>query len=103
MVELFTAQGFNLFDLKAIRAAPTPGTAGAARTTALPRAPAYRRPSCAAPRLNSPAGQYNFKQGGNPDLDPEESDTFSYGIVFTPRFAPGLACRSTTSTSRWKT
>jgi iron complex outermembrane receptor protein len=41
--------------------------------------------------LDSPAGQYNFNQGGNPDLDPEESDTYSYGIVFTPRFAPGLS------------
>jgi iron complex outermembrane recepter protein len=41
--------------------------------------------------LDSPAGQYNFNQGGNPDLQPETSDTVSYGIVFTPRFAPGLA------------
>ena len=41
--------------------------------------------------LDSPAGQYNFKQGGNPALEPETSDTFSYGIVFTPGFAPGLS------------
>jgi outer membrane receptor protein involved in Fe transport len=41
--------------------------------------------------LDSPAGQYNFLQGGRADLTPEESDTQSYGIVFTPRFAPGLA------------
>jgi outer membrane receptor protein involved in Fe transport len=41
--------------------------------------------------LDSPAGQYNFLQGGNIGLTPEESDTYSYGIVFTPRFAPGLA------------
>ena len=41
--------------------------------------------------LDSPAGQYNFTQGGNTHLNPETSDTFSYGIVFTPRFAPGLS------------
>jgi len=43
------------------------------------------------PLLDSPAGQYNFLQGGNTALKPEESDTISYGIVLTPRFAPGLA------------
>jgi iron complex outermembrane receptor protein len=41
--------------------------------------------------LDSPAGQYQFNQGGNTELEPETSDTFSYGIVFTPRFAPGLS------------
>ena len=41
--------------------------------------------------LDSPAGQYNFLQGGNLELTPEESDTMSYGVVFQPRFAPGLA------------
>lgn len=29
-------------------------------------------------------------QGGNPDLDPEESKSWSMGFVLTPRFAPGL-------------
>jgi len=28
--------------------------------------------------------------GGNPDLEPEESDSWTLGAVFTPRFAPGL-------------
>ena len=41
--------------------------------------------------LDSPAGQYQFNQGGNPNLEPETSDTYSYGFVFTPRFAPGLS------------
>lgn len=30
------------------------------------------------------------RSGGNPDLDPEESESWSAGLVFTPRFAPGL-------------
>jgi iron complex outermembrane recepter protein len=41
--------------------------------------------------LANPANQYNGLVGGNPDVQPEESDTFSYGIVLTPRFAPGLS------------
>ena len=43
------------------------------------------------PLLDSPAGQYSFLQGGNLDLTPEDSDTYSYGVVFQPRFVPGLA------------
>ena len=51
--------------------------------------------------LDSPAGQYNFLQGGNIDLTPETSDTYSYGVMFQPRFAAGPGDRrSTTSTSR---
>jgi len=38
----------------------------------------------------NPAAQYNGITGGNPDLDPESSDTTSFGLVFTPRFAEGL-------------
>jgi hypothetical protein len=44
-----------------------------------------------APSLDSPAGQYNFLQGGKPDLIPEDADMYSYGIVFQPRWVPGLA------------
>jgi iron complex outermembrane recepter protein len=90
IIELFTAQGLNLFDASA-----TGDPCGANRD---PQAsdeeciatgvPADR---VGSPTLDSPAGQYNFLQGGNPELKPEESDTQSYGIVFTPRFAPGLA------------
>ena len=40
--------------------------------------------------LENPAAQYNGLVGGNPDLDPEESDTYSFGIVFTPGFLPEL-------------
>jgi outer membrane receptor protein involved in Fe transport len=29
--------------------------------------------------------------GGNPDLNPEKGDTETYGVVFTPTFAPGLS------------
>ncbi|ACI98016.1 TonB-dependent receptor domain-containing protein [Rhodospirillum centenum] len=38
----------------------------------------------------NPASQYNGQNGGNPNLDPETSDTYSIGVVLTPEFAPGL-------------
>lgn len=32
----------------------------------------------------SPASQYNGVFGGNPNLDPEEADTYTFGVVATP-------------------
>jgi iron complex outermembrane receptor protein len=36
------------------------------------------------------ANQYNGQTGGNVNLQPEKSDTITYGAVFTPRFIPGF-------------
>jgi len=36
------------------------------------------------PGLESPAGQYNFLQGGNTELKPETANSFTLGAVFTP-------------------
>ncbi len=89
---MFTAQGFNLFDMDGDPCGEAlAGDGGGGQRCSVPR---YRRTGHAVLRsgaLDSPAGQYNFLQGGNTALDPEESDTYSYGIVFTPRFAPGLS------------
>ena len=41
-------------------------------------------------RGNQPIGQVMVRLGGNPDLKPEESDSRSAGIVFTPRWAQGM-------------
>jgi outer membrane receptor protein involved in Fe transport len=38
--------------------------------------------------LENPAAQYNGLVGGNSTLDPESSDTYSFGFVLTPRFLP---------------
>ena len=38
----------------------------------------------------NPANQYNTVFGGNPDLAPETADTYTFGIVFTPRALPGF-------------
>jgi outer membrane receptor protein involved in Fe transport len=91
IVELFTAQGFNLFDMDGdpcgfeLRNEPDAPTAAECAATGVTAAQ-YR-----SAVLDSPAGQYNFLQGGSTALQPEESDTFSYGFVFTPGFAPGLS------------
>jgi outer membrane receptor protein involved in Fe transport len=89
IVELFTAQGFNLFDLDGDPCGfddPNPNaTLAKCVATGMPAG------SYGTETLDSPAGQYNFNQGGDTTLQPETSDTISYGIVFTPRFAPGLS------------
>lgn len=37
------------------------------------------------------AEQYNGLTGGNPQLQPETSDTTSFGVAFTPSFLPGFS------------
>jgi outer membrane receptor protein involved in Fe transport len=39
----------------------------------------------------NPANQYNGQLGGNPNLKPEISDTYTAGVVLRPTFAPGLS------------
>merc|ERR1712093_711386 len=39
---------------------------------------------------DNPAGQFNTLTGGNPDLEPEKSDTYTFGFVATPSAIPGL-------------
>ena len=38
----------------------------------------------------NPAKQYNGETGGNPNLKPEVSDTYTAGVVFQPKIIPGL-------------
>ncbi|MGV0034019.1 MAG: TonB-dependent receptor domain-containing protein [Candidatus Azotimanducaceae bacterium WSBS_2022_MAG_OTU7] len=89
--ELFLPQGFNLFDMSSdpCSGAVTGGVTSEGRTLA----------ECANSGVvaaqfglipDSPAGQYNFLQGGSPNLAPEEADTYSFGVVWTPEFVDGL-------------
>ena len=83
--EIFQPQGFNLFDMDADPcggATPERSQAECARTGVT----AERYGSVP----NSPAGQYNYLQGGNPDLAPEEADTYSYGVVLTIPWVDGF-------------
>jgi len=96
IIELFTAQGFNLFDMNGDpcgAADRNPNASDAECIASGVPASYYDGVNDAIEQgtLDSPAGQYQFLQGGNLNLAPEESDTYSYGVVFTPRFAPGLA------------
>lgn len=93
VIELFTSQGFNLFDLDDdlcdFTDPANDGTGGAACIGTNPWQVSLAQANSGA--LNSPAGQYNFLQGGNPALEPEEAETFTIGFVATPSFIPGLS------------
>ena len=93
IIELFTAQGFNLFDMDddPCDATDPAGDGVASAAICQGAAPYQVTPAEAAGGvLTSPAGQYNFLQGGNPALNPEEADTFTIGVVFQPEFLPGF-------------
>lgn len=79
LVELYQAQGNNLFDMNEDPCAgvnPTATREQCARTGVT--AAQY------GTIQDSPAGQYNFLQGGNPTLQPEEAKTSTLGVVWTP-------------------
>lgn len=85
VIELFTAQGFGLFDLDE-------DPCGTAATASLAACTATGVPAAqyGTGALDSPAGQYNLLGGGNPALDPETAKTYTVGFVVTPAFIPGL-------------
>jgi outer membrane receptor protein involved in Fe transport len=84
--ELFQPQGLNLFDMPEDPCGPSQLATldQCVNNTGLPPA-LYGNPG-----LDSPANQYNYLQGGNPDLKPEESDTISFGGIWSPAFIDGL-------------
>ncbi|NBW07478.1 MAG: TonB-dependent receptor [Caulobacteraceae bacterium] len=84
VIELFSAQGLGLFDAAADPCGPT-RTATLAQCTATGAGAVYGNVA-----LDSPAGQYNQLSGGNPNVAPEESDTTTFGVVFTPSALPGF-------------
>jgi outer membrane receptor protein involved in Fe transport len=93
VIELFAAQGFNLFDMADDPCDTTdPNADGVAPAANCQGGAAHQLSAAAAGSgtLTSPAGQYNFLQGGNPNLESEEAETLTYGIVFQPSFIDGL-------------
>lgn len=90
VIELFTAQGFNLFDMDADPCGDVSGTSVQQATLAQCQATGVPTAMYGSSSLNSPAGQYNFLQGGNTGLTPEEADTYTVGVVFQPDFLPGF-------------
>ncbi|HEY1073697.1 TonB-dependent receptor plug domain-containing protein [Brevundimonas sp.] len=91
VIELFTAQGFNLFDLDADPCDKNEAASYAGDAACIGTNPwQVTAAQAISPGISSPAGQYNFLQGGNTALTPEESDTLTFGVVFTPEFLPGF-------------
>ena len=89
--ELFSTQSIGLFDLTANDDGVFDPCAGSN--------PEYTAAQCANTGVtdsqygnivDNPAGQFNTLTGGNPDLDPESSDTYTFGFVATPSFVEGL-------------
>jgi outer membrane receptor protein involved in Fe transport len=90
VIELFEAQGLNLFDLDndpcSVAGAVTPGNLRTrCLATGVPTANLGN-----ATILDSPAGQYNVFEGGNPNLTVETADSYTIGFVLTPRFLEGF-------------
>jgi iron complex outermembrane recepter protein len=56
----------------------------------------FNAPGTSNPQLTDPLGfvigtQTPITTGGNPNLDPEKSKTYSYGLVFSPKAIAGLS------------
>ncbi len=79
VIELFTAQGLNLFSLSQDPCGENP-TATLAQCQRTGITPAQYGSAI----ITNPAGQYNFLQGGNPALKPETGKSTTLGIVLTP-------------------
>ncbi|WP_298912960.1 TonB-dependent receptor [uncultured Algimonas sp.] len=89
--ELFAEQSIGLFDLSAGSNGlfdPCAGTTPAA--TAAQCANTGVTAAQYGSIADNPAGQFNTFGGGNLDLEPEVSDTYTFGFVFQPSFADGL-------------
>lgn len=79
IIELFQSQGNNLFDMPSdpcSGAVPTRSFVDCAKTGVT--AAQY------GTIQDSPAGQFNYLQGGNTNLKPETADSYTLGLVFTP-------------------
>jgi iron complex outermembrane receptor protein len=84
--DLFQPFGLNLFDMPEDPCGPSQLATleQCVNNTGLP-AGQYGNAA-----LDNDAGQYNFLQGGNPNVTPEESDTLSVGGIWSPIFIDGL-------------
>ena len=90
--ELFLPQGFNLFDMTGDPCSDgVPGGQSAGGYTQAECARSGLQAGNWGKNFDSPAGQYNYLQGGNTNLSPEKSDTYTVGIVLTPDMVEGLS------------
>jgi outer membrane receptor protein involved in Fe transport len=89
LVELFTPQGNNLFDMD------RDPCAGSSTDPVVANRPTATAIQCARTGVtaaqygtgsisDSPAGQFNYLQGGNDKLTPETAKSKTFGVVLTP-------------------
>jgi outer membrane receptor protein involved in Fe transport len=92
IIELFSSQGFGLFNADDDPCGADEGGDGIAPAAACIGVNPWQVTAgqYGSGALTSPAGQYNGLFGGNPNLTPEEADTLTLGFVFTPSFLPGF-------------
>jgi outer membrane receptor protein involved in Fe transport len=88
VTELFQPQGNNLFGMNSDPCGATPSATFAqcqrSGITTIYDPVTNPTGQYGNPILNSPAGQFNFLQGGNVDLKPETADSITLGLVMTP-------------------
>jgi len=92
IIELFSAQNTGLFDLQQNPDGSFDDCAGPTPFRSLTEC--ARTGVTAAQYGNIPdnaAGQFNIVTGGNPNLKPEVSDTYTIGTVIQPSMIPGLS------------
>jgi len=84
IIELYTPAGLNLFNMSTdpcgtsgTQPTPTKTLEQCARTGITPD-------QYGTTGIVSPTGQYQFQQGGNPNLKPEKSNSWTLGLVATP-------------------
>jgi outer membrane receptor protein involved in Fe transport len=83
--ELYSPQGQNF----------APGFADPCSAVNLASGTQFRAANCAAAGIPTSydyryASSLEILSGGNPDLDVEKSDSYTYGVVVRPSFVPGL-------------
>ncbi len=87
-LELFTAPGFGLFSTDRDPCDATTGTVVAACIGTNPWQVTAGQSQGGG--LDNAAGQYNRRGAGTLDLVPEESETITYGVVWSPSFLSGF-------------
>jgi|TARA_R110001583_G_scaffold112612_1_gene262009 outer membrane receptor protein involved in Fe transport len=89
--ELFATQSIGLFDLtQASNGNYDPCSGNTPAATAAQCANTGVTAAQYGSIADNPAGQFNTLTGGNPNLEPESSDTYTLGFVATPSMVPGL-------------
>ena len=90
VIELFTGQDQGLDNLNSVNGLFDPCATAAPTATAAQCANTGVTGAQFGNILDVISGQTSVITGGNPNLQPEESDTFTIGAVFTPSFLEGF-------------